>query len=83
MATLPKCFKKQPPPTSNQAELPDAITREANKAVCMTLCTRKVLFQRLPLFHVQKRTCGAGPVLSQKGYKLDTHEKRIRLWLGR
>ena len=33
MATLFKVFKKQPFPTSNEAELPDAVTREANNAV--------------------------------------------------
>ena len=33
MATLFKYFKKQSLPTSNKAELPDAVTREANKAV--------------------------------------------------
>ena len=33
MATLFKYFKKQSLPTSNEAELPDAVTREANKAM--------------------------------------------------
>ena len=33
MATLFKYFKKQSLPTSNQAELPDAVTREVNNAV--------------------------------------------------
>ena len=33
MATLLKYFKKQSLPTSNETELPDAVTREANKAV--------------------------------------------------
>ena len=33
MATLLKYFKKQSLPTCNEAELPDAVTREANKAL--------------------------------------------------
>ena len=33
MAMLFKFFKKQSFPTSNKAELPDAVTREANNAV--------------------------------------------------
>ena len=33
MATLFKYFKEQSLSTSNEAELPDAVTREANKAV--------------------------------------------------
>ena len=33
MATLFKYFKKQSLPTSNEAELPDAVTTEVNNAV--------------------------------------------------
>ena len=33
MATLFKYFKKQSLPTSNEAELPDAVTKEVNNAV--------------------------------------------------
>ena len=33
MATLLKYFKKQSLPTSNEARLPDTVTREVNNAV--------------------------------------------------
>ena len=45
MATVFKCmyFKKQSFLTRNEAELPDAIAREANKAVCVCVLIKQAL----------------------------------------